>query len=179
MIFHPCISHFYKWFYTPIVPMNPIQWLWGHRLDCKCGCRLLVTEQNTLTTGGYFFFSVCGSRMKMLWLCAQRQISACVDVIIISFLLTLLQYWSCHSFHWDWLWFKLVNVISAFVTIAAEYHLLSMKYSKFFYYIFFWHPQHGSTTGFESLLITDCFLPYRFLWAFVTWASVWMILLWW
>lgn len=108
--------------------------------------------------------------MKVLQLCAQRQISvsACVDLIIISFLLTLLHYWSSCAFQQGGLWFKLVNVISAFMKITAEHYLFSTKYSNFFYYICFWHPQHGSTTGFVSLLTTDCFLPYRHLWAFFT-----------
>lgn len=47
------------------------------------------------------------------------------------------------------------------MTITAEHHLFSMKYSKFLYYICFWHPQHGSTSGFVSLLITDCFFTLQ------------------
>lgn len=56
----------------------------------------------------------------------------------------LLQYWSCHSFQWSGLWFKLLKVKSAFVVITAAHYLLSGKHTNFFYYICYLLPQHGS-----------------------------------
>ena len=124
------------------------QWLCRHSLDCNCVCWLLVTGQNTRYSDYWcvFLFSIYGSKIKMVCFCAQSQtsVSDCVDMIIISFMLTLLQYWSCHSFQWSGLWFKLVKVKSALMMITAEHHLLSMKYSNFFYYICYLLPQHGS-----------------------------------
>lgn len=99
-----------------------------------------------LTMGARCCFQSMVAKWGRLYFCAQLRTSAsdCVDMIIISFMLMLLQYWFCHSFQWSGLWFKLVKVNSAFVMITAEHHLLSMKYSNFFYYICYLLPQHGS-----------------------------------
>lgn len=71
-------------------------------------------------------------------------------VIIISFMLTLLQYLSCHLFQWIWLWFMLVRIKSAFTIIKADNHslwnttVLIHIYTVLYCCLLYVLPQHRS-----------------------------------
>lgn len=122
-----------------------------------------MTGQNTRYSDHWCIFlsSIYGSKIKMLSFCVQSETSVtdCVDMIIISFTLTLLQYWSRHSFQWSGLRFKLVKVKSTFMRITAEHHLLSMKHSIFFYCICYLLPQHGLPLVLPFSLSQTVFCP--------------------
>lgn len=78
-----------------------------------------------------------------------------MDVIIISFLLTLLHYWSRCAFQQGGLWFKLANVISAFMTIIQLNTICFLWNTvNFFYYICFWLKHWFCASAHHRLFFT-------------------------